>query len=103
MRSAGRGGSEKEVADVDGDEEEEEVVVLGDVSCAAMRAGAALSAAAPSAAATAGRMGGTSSGRGLSLGCSGGPAVTWQLSRPVRSAAVGGGGAGLRSPPSGLG
>ena len=41
---------------------QEEVVVSGDVGCAAMRAGAALWAAAASAAATAGRMEGISFG-----------------------------------------
>ena len=50
--------------DVDEDEDKEEVVVLGDVGCSAMRAGAALRAAAASAAATAGRMEGMSPGRG---------------------------------------
>ena len=99
-RSAGRGRSKEEVEELDEDEDEEEVVFLGDVGCAAMRAGAASWAAAASAAATAGRM---SSGRGLGAGGWGGPAVTWQPGGPIRSAAVGGGGAGLRSPPSGLG
>ena len=47
--------------DVDEAEDEEEVVVLGDVGCAVMRAVAGLWAAA-SAAATAGRMEGMSSG-----------------------------------------
>ena len=36
MRSAGRGGSEDEVEDVDEAEDEEEVVVLGDAGCAVM-------------------------------------------------------------------
>ena len=91
MRSAGRGGSKEEVEDVDEDEDEEEVVVFGDVSCAAMRAGAA------------GRMEGMSSGRGLGAGGWGGLAVTWRPGAPIQSAAAGEGGAGLRSPPSGLG
>ena len=101
MRSAGRGGSEEEVEDVDEDEDEEEVVVLADVGCAAMREGAALWAA--SAPATAGRMEGMFSGRGWGAGGWEGPAVTWQPGGPIWSAAVGRGGAGLRSPPSGLG
>ena len=58
MGSAGRGGSEEEVEYVDEDEDDEEVVVLGDSGCAAMRAGAALRAAA---AATAGMLEGMSS------------------------------------------
>ena len=64
MRSAGRGGLGEEVQDVDEDGDEEEVVVLRYVGCAAMRAGAALRAAVASAAATAGRMESMSSGRG---------------------------------------
>ena len=60
MRSAGRGGLEDEVEDVDDDEDEEAVVVLRDSGCAVMRAVAGLWAAA-SAAATAGRMEGMSS------------------------------------------
>ena len=79
------------------------MVVLEDVGCAAMRAGAALWAAATSAAATAGRMEGMSSGCRLRAGGWRGPSVTWRCCRPFLSAAVGGGGAGLRSPPSGLG
>ena len=59
--------------DVDENEDEEEVVVLGDVGCAAMRAGAALRAAAASAAATAGRMESISSGRGSVAGGWGAP------------------------------
>ena len=68
-----------------------------------MRAGVALRAAAASAAATAGRMEGMSSGRGLGAGGWGGLAVTWPPGGPIRSAAVGEGGGGLRSSPSGLG
>ena len=52
----GEGGSVKEVADVAEHEDQEELVVLGGVGCAAMRAGAALRAASASAAARAGRM-----------------------------------------------
>ena len=59
--------------------------------------------AADSAAATAGRMEGTSSGCRLGVGGWGGPAVTWRPGGPIWSAAVGEGGAGLRSLPSGLG
>ena len=103
MRSAGRGGSEEEVEDVDEDEDEKEVVVLAAVGCVPMRAGAAFWAAAASAAATAGRMEGISSGCGLGAGGWRGPAATWQPGGPIRSAAVGGGGAGPRSPPSGFG
>ena len=77
--------------DVDEDEDEEGVVVFENVSCAAMRAGAAE------------RMEGMSSGRGLEAGGWGGLAVTWRPGGQIRSAAVGEGGAGLRSPPSGLG
>ena len=102
MRSAGRGGSEDEVQDVDDAEDEEEVVVLGDTGCAVMRAVAGLWAAA-SAAATAGRMEGMSSGCRLGVGGWQGPAVTWRPGGPIWSAAVGKGGAGLRSSPSGLG
>ena len=79
------------------------MVVLGDLGCAAMRAGAALWAAATSVAATAGRMEGMSSGCGFGPVCWRGLAVTWQTNRPIRSAVVGGGGAGLHSPPSWLG
>ena len=98
-----RGGSEEEVEDVYEDEDEEEMVVLRDVGCAAMQAGAALRAAAAPAAATAGRMEGMSSGRGLGAGGWGGPAVTWRPRGPIWPAAVGEGGAELRSPPTGLG
>ena len=59
--------------------------------------------AAASSAATAGRMEGMSSGCRLGTGGWGGPAVTWRPGGPIWSAAVGKGGAGLRSPPSGLG
>ena len=59
--------------DVDEDEDEEEVVFLGDVGCAAMRAVAALWAATASAAATAGRMEGMSSGCGFGGGWLEGP------------------------------
>ena len=96
MRTPARRGSEEEVENIDEDEDEEKVVVLGDVGCAAMRTGAALRASAASAAATAGRMEGMSSGCGLGAGGWGVPAVTW-------SAAVGKGGAGLRSSHSGIG
>ena len=48
--------SKEEVEDVEEDEDKEEVVVLGDVVCPAMRAGVALRAGAASAAASAGRM-----------------------------------------------
>ena len=102
MRSAGRVGSEDEVEDIDEDEDEEEVVVLGDAGCAVMRAVAGLWAAA-FAAATAGRMEGMSSGCRLGLGGWGGLAVTWRPGGLIWSAAVGEGGAGLRSFPSGLG
>ena len=54
MRSAGRGGSSEEVEDVDEHEDQEEVVVLGDVGCAAMLGGAALWAVTASAAASVG-------------------------------------------------
>ena len=70
MRSPGRGGSEDDVEDVDEAQDEEEVVVFGDVGCAVMRAVAGLWAAA-SAAATAGRMEGMSSGCRLGLGGAG--------------------------------
>ena len=66
MRSAGRG--EEGVEDVEENEDENEVVVLGNAGCAPMRAGAALRAAAVSAAATAQRMEGISSGCGLGAG-----------------------------------
>ena len=102
MRSVGRGGSEDEVEDVNEDEDEEEVVVLGDAGCPVMRAVADLWVAA-SAAATTGRMEGMCSGCRMGSGGWGGPAVTWQLSGPMWSAAVGEGGAGLRCSPSGLG
>ena len=88
--------------DVNETEDEEEVVVLGDASCAVMRAVAGLWEAA-SAAATAGRMEGMSSGCRLGLGGCGGPAVTWRPGEPIWSAAVGEGGAGPWSSPSGLG
>ena len=102
MRSAGMGGSEDELEDIDEAEDEEEVVVLGDAGCAVMRAVADLWAA-PSAAATAGRMEGMSSGCRLGVGGWGGPAVTWRPGGPIWSPAVGEGGVGLRSSPSGLG
>ena len=88
--------------DVDEDENEEEVVVLGDAGCAVMRAVGGLWVAAASAAATAGRMEGMSSGRRLGVGGWGGPAVTCRSGGPIWSAACGEGGAGLRSSPSGL-
>ena len=89
--------------DVDEDENKEELVVLGDVGCAAMRAGAALRDAASPTVATAGSMEGMSSGLALGAGGWGGPVVTWRPGGPIWSAALGEGGAGLRSPPSGLG
>ena len=101
MRSAGRGGSEDEVKYVDEAEDEEEVVVLWAAGCAVMQAVTGLWAAA-SAAATAGRIEGMSSGCRLGVGGLGGPAVTWRPGGPIWSAAVGEGGAGLRSSPSGL-
>ena len=61
MRSAGRGGSEDAVEDVDEDDDQKEAVVLGAAGCAVMWAVAGLWAAA-SAVATAGRMKGMSSG-----------------------------------------
>ena len=67
MRSAGRGGSQNEVKDVDEAENEEEGVVLGDTGCAVMRAVAGLWAAA-SAPATAGRMEGIFPGCRLGAG-----------------------------------
>ena len=75
---------------------------LGDAGCAVMRAVVG-SWVAASAAATAGRMEGMSSGCRLGVGGWGGPAVTWRPGGPIWSAAVGEGGAGLRSSPSGLG
>ena len=89
--------------DVDEDDCEEEVVVLGDAGCAVMRAVAGLWVATASAAETAGRMQGPSSGRRLEVSGWRGPAVTWLPGGPIWSAAVGAGGAGLRSSPSGLG
>ena len=103
MRSAGRGASEHEVEDVDEDDGEEEAVVSGDTGCAVMRAVAGWRVAAASAAATAGRMEGRSLGHRFGVGGWGGPAVTWRPGRPIWSAAVGEGGAGLWSSPSGLG
>ena len=88
--------------DVDEAVDKEEVVVLGDAGCAVMRAVAGLWAEA-SAAATAGRMEGMSSGCRSGAGSWGGLAVTWRPGGPIWSAAVGKGGAGLRSSPSGLG
>ena len=76
------------------------MVAFGDAGCAAMPAGAALWAAAASATATAGKMEGMFSGRGLGLGCCGGPAVTWRPGGQIRSAALGERGAGLQSAPS---
>ena len=66
MRLAERG--EEGVEDVEEDEDEKEVVILGDAGPAAMRAGAAWLAAATFAAATAGRMEGISLGFGLGAG-----------------------------------
>ena len=103
MRSAGMAGSEDEVEDVDEDEDEEEVVVLGDAGCAVMRAVAGFWVTAASAAASGGRMEGISPGCRLGVGGWGGLAVTWRPAGPILSAAVGGGGAGLWSSPSGLG
>ena len=88
--------------DVHEDEDEEEVVVLGDAGCAVMRAVAGLWVAAASAVATAGRVEGMSSGRRLEVGGWGGLAVTWRPGGRISSAAMGEGGAGLRSSPSGL-
>ena len=102
MRWAGRGGSEDELEDVDEDEDEGEMLILGDAGCAVMRAVAGFWAAA-SAAATAGTMEGMSSGCRFGVGGLGGPAVTWRPRGLIWSAAVGEGGAGLRSSPSGLG
>ena len=86
---------------VEPDEDEEEVVVLGDAGCAAMRAAEALRAAAASPVATAGRMEGMSSGRGIRACGWTGPAATWRPCGPIWLAAVCGGGVGLRSPSSG--
>ena len=76
---------------------------LEDAGWAVMRAGAGLWDAAASAAATAGRMKGMSSRRSSGVGGLGGPAVTWRHCGPIKSAAGGEGGAGLRSAPSGFG
>ena len=103
MRSAGRGGSEDEVDNVDEDEDEEEVVVLAVVGCAAMRAGVALWAAAASAPATVGSTEGISPGCGLGAGGLRYPAATWRPGGPIRSAAVIWSGAGLLSSPSRFG
>ena len=89
--------------DFDEDEDQEELVVLGDAGCAVMRVGAGLWVAAASAAATARRMEVMSSGRRLGVGGCGGPDVTWRPGGMMWSAAVGEGGAGLRSSPCGLG
>ena len=87
--------------DVEEDEDKEEVVVLGNVVCAAMWPGVALRAAAASAAASAGRMEDISWGCGLGVGDWRGPAATWRPDWPIWLTAVGGGGAGLQSLPSG--
>ena len=89
--------------DVEEDDDKEEVVVLGDVGCAAMRGWRALRPAAASAAATAGRMQGTSRGSGLGPGGWRGSAATWRPGGMIWLAAVGEEGAGLRSPPSWFG
>ena len=102
MRSAGRRGSVADVEDVDEAEDEAEVVVLGDAGCAVMRALAGLWGPA-SAAATAQRMEGMSLGCRLGMGGWGGPAVPWRPGGPIWLGAVGEGGAGLWSSPSGLG
>ena len=102
MRPAGRGGSEDEVEEVGEDEDEEEVVVLVETGCAVMRAVAGFWLGA-SAAATAGKMEGMSSSRRFGVGGLGARALTWRPSGPIWSAAVGDGGPGLRSSPSGLG
>ena len=101
MSSAVRG--EEEVGDDDDDEDGEEVVFLGDGGCADMRARAALRAESASAAATAGRMEAISSGFWLGAGGCKGPAAIQRPGVPIWSAAVCGGGVGLRSPPSGFG
>ena len=90
------------MGDVAEDEDEEEMVVLEQAGCAVMRAVAFFRAAA-SAAATAGRMEGMSSGCKFRVVGWRGLALTWQPGRPIWSAAVGEGGAGLRSSPSGFG
>ena len=100
MRLAGRG--EKEVEDDEEDEDEEEVVVLRDAGCAAMWAGAALRAVVVSAAATGGRIEAISSGIGFRAGGWRAPAAIRRPGGPIWSAAVCGGGVGLRSPPSGF-
>ena len=89
--------------DIGEDEDEEEVVVLGDAGGTVMRAVAGLWVAAASAAPMAERMEGMSLGRRLGSGGWGGPAVTWRPRGPIWLAAVGEGGAGLRSLPSELG
>ena len=75
MRTAGRGGSEDEVEEVDETEDEEEVV---DAGWAVMRAG--LRAAASPAA---WRMEGMSSGCRLGAGGWEGPVVTWRPGGPI--------------------
>ena len=95
--------SEAEVEDVHEDEDKEELVLLDDVAFAVMRAGTGLWAAAAPAASTAGRMEGMCSGNRLGTDGWGGLAVTRRPGGPIWLAAVGEGGAGLRSPPSGLG
>ena len=85
-RSARRG--EEEVEDDEEDEDEEEAVVLGDAGCAAMRAGAALRAAAVSVAAIAGRIQGISSGCWLGARGWRGPAGSWRPGGPIQLAAV---------------
>ena len=81
--------------EVEDDADKEEVVVLGDAGCAAMRAGAALRAVVASAAATAGRMEGLFSGCGSGAGGWRGPAATRRPLGPIWLAAVCGGGVGL--------
>ena len=85
------------------DEDEEEVVVGGDAGCAVMRAGAALRAAAAYAAVTEGRMEAMSLGCGLGAGGCKGLVAIRRPGGPTWSAAVCGGGVGLRSPTTGLG
>ena len=96
MSAAGMGGEAQDEDEEDRDKEE--VVILGDARCPAMRAGAAFRVAAASAAATAERIEAISSGCELVTGGCKGPVVVRRPGGPTWLAAVCRKGLGLWSP-----
>ena len=96
MRLAEKGRSEEVMEDVNEDEDEEEVVVFLGCGLRCHAGGCGFLGCGGLRRCHGGEDGGLLDGAGAS---GGGAAATWRPGSPIRSAAVGGGGAGLRSPP----